>query len=416
MKKNYLIQIARIIILASMVFQPNPVLSQPKQKGYMGMDYTKWLLFIPGNDELEPFYISAKPVTNREYILYLSWAQNTYFSYPYVIMEILPGVNETIRQRGNLRPFADSVSFSFYVENSEPFVADYMFNPKYIDYPVIGVNWEQANRFCHWLSDRYNEYCLLKMKYMLEDPNQRDENNFSTESFIFSQYTGVWGKIGIDEFFSQSDKTGFGYVNYLLRPSFHIATRAELEITTSMQLPTVTKGLYNKFDRYTTDGSEYLNPFFKYYLEDVKGLIYSSSLNYEQTQFPIATGSVKEFSFPDTFNEWCLDSYLQNSREIVVEIFKEYGFESKIFSDQFSLINDERAPRKDYLGVYPYLITGENDKGEIELVKASTELSGGNMREHPYVYDTKTGVLNAAGNMFTTFRFSVNAIRKPLKN
>ena len=202
-----------------MVFQPNPVLSQPKQKGYMGMDYTKWLLFIPGNDELEPFYISAKPVTNRECLLYVSWAQNTYFSYPYVIMEILPGVNETIRQRGNLRPFADSVSFSFYVENSEPFVADYMFNPKYIDYPVIGVNWEQANRFCHWLSDRYNEYCLLKMKYMLEDPNQRGET-ISRQNLSFShniQESGV--KLELMNFFLKVTRLDSD-INDLLGPHF----------------------------------------------------------------------------------------------------------------------------------------------------------------------------------------------------
>ncbi|MHC1704137.1 MAG: hypothetical protein AB9846_09545 [Tenuifilaceae bacterium] len=262
-----------VLIVVIITFQGKLLNAQPKEKEFHKMEYTKWLVFIPGNESTAPFYISTKPITNKEYILYLVWNARIYYSYPEVYMNALPGLNEKVRQYENFSPFSDSVSFKYYLENAESFVASYMFNPDYLNYPLIGISWEQANKFCHWLSDRYNEYSLIKKKHLMIDLIQRDEHSFSTESFIFGQYEGLVGK-PLQIFGDKKTAKGFDYVNYYLRPSFHLATRNELKECCKMELPTVTKNLYHVFDKYSTDGSEFLKPFYENYLPEEKGIIY----------------------------------------------------------------------------------------------------------------------------------------------
>lgn len=188
------------LIFASVIFflvllQTSSVKAQPSQKDYLGMENSKWMVFVPGSDSVAPFYISTKPVTNKEYILFLSWTASVYVDYPEVLLNLLPGIDTSSWSYENSNPFADSLAFRNYMEHSRAFVSDYMFNPLYLNAAVIGITWKQANKFCHWLSDRYNEYSLIKGKYLIVNTDQRDENNFTTESFIFLQYEGLQGKI-----------------------------------------------------------------------------------------------------------------------------------------------------------------------------------------------------------------------------
>jgi formylglycine-generating enzyme len=41
---------------------------------------------------------------------------------------------------------------------NDPMVRQYFWHPKYDDYPVVGVNWHQANAFCVWRTIRKNSY------------------------------------------------------------------------------------------------------------------------------------------------------------------------------------------------------------------------------------------------------------------
>ncbi len=41
---------------------------------------------------------------------------------------------------------------------NEPMTRNYFWHPAFDDYPVVGVNWKQANAFCYWRTKLWNEY------------------------------------------------------------------------------------------------------------------------------------------------------------------------------------------------------------------------------------------------------------------
>ena len=41
---------------------------------------------------------------------------------------------------------------------NEPYARNYFWHPAFDDYPVVGVNWNQANAFCAWRTSLYNQY------------------------------------------------------------------------------------------------------------------------------------------------------------------------------------------------------------------------------------------------------------------
>ena len=41
---------------------------------------------------------------------------------------------------------------------NEPFARNYFWHPAFDDYPVVGVNWDQANAFCHWRTKLWDMY------------------------------------------------------------------------------------------------------------------------------------------------------------------------------------------------------------------------------------------------------------------
>lgn len=41
---------------------------------------------------------------------------------------------------------------------NEPMTRNYFWHPAFDDYPVVGVNWKQANAFCYWRTNLWNKY------------------------------------------------------------------------------------------------------------------------------------------------------------------------------------------------------------------------------------------------------------------
>lgn len=102
---------------------------------------------------LNSFYIRQWEVTNAEYRFF--W-------------ESLSEV-----ERAKMNPDTTCWNRDFYGASVDPLAQVYKSNPRYDDYPVVGVNYYQAKAFCKWYEDRLNSHHKLK-DYRLEVdlPNQ----------------------------------------------------------------------------------------------------------------------------------------------------------------------------------------------------------------------------------------------------
>ncbi|MCD6347745.1 MAG: SUMF1/EgtB/PvdO family nonheme iron enzyme [Bacteroidales bacterium] len=130
---------------------------------------------VPRRVTVSSFYMDETEVTNADYREYLYWLKRVFIDYPQVYMQALP---DTLVWR-------DELAYN------EPMVEYYLRHPAYNDYPVVGVSWIQANRYCDWRTDRVNEIILIQQGILDKDPNQRGANNFNTEAYLAGQYEGI---------------------------------------------------------------------------------------------------------------------------------------------------------------------------------------------------------------------------------
>ena len=65
---------------------------------------------------------------------------------------------------------------------------EYLNNPVYHEYPVIGISYDQASSFCKWRSDRVYEMTLIKNKLVKKNRNQNKDSYFSLENIKNGKY------------------------------------------------------------------------------------------------------------------------------------------------------------------------------------------------------------------------------------
>lgn len=157
------------------------------------------------------FYMDEHEVRNIDWLEYMTWLQRVFVSYPEVARKARP----------------DTLVWRDQLAYNEPMVKNYLRFPSYAEYPVVGVSWEQVNEYCVWRTDRVNEQLLIDKKVIAHDPeNQKDENNFNTESYLSGQYTGTvknnYKGIG-------KEKRAARWEDGLLLPEYRLPTEAEWE-------------------------------------------------------------------------------------------------------------------------------------------------------------------------------------------
>ncbi len=131
----------------------------------------------------EDFAIRAKPILNREYIIFLSWYLDVYGnSYPEKVVQILP--------EGAMDPSYFLDDYPEALPASSDLLKAYILNPKYLNYPLLGLETNQVLEMNKWLSDRYNENCLIELGVYHFNPNQKDSDSFATEAYLVDQYVG----------------------------------------------------------------------------------------------------------------------------------------------------------------------------------------------------------------------------------
>lgn len=125
---------------------------------------------------VKTFYMDETEVANVDYLEYLYWLNRVFGTdYPEVYTKALP---DTLVWRDRLA-------------YNEPMVELYLRHPAYHYYPVVGVSWIQATDYCAWRTDRVNELFLVERGILDLDPDQLNENNFNTESYLVGQYEGL---------------------------------------------------------------------------------------------------------------------------------------------------------------------------------------------------------------------------------
>ncbi len=168
---------------------------------------------IPRRATVASFYIDETEVSNEYYREYVYWLERVFGTdYPEVARKALP---DTLVWR-------DRLAFN------EPYVELYYRHPAYKDYPVVGVNWLQANDYCAWRTDRVNEQILIREGVLRVNPAQVNEDNFNTDAYLAGQYEGLV-KSPLQDLNPNVDTRKVRMEDGILLPHYRLPTEAEWE-------------------------------------------------------------------------------------------------------------------------------------------------------------------------------------------
>lgn len=169
---------------------------------------------IPRTVSVSSFYMDETEVANVHYREYTYWMARMYNSdYPELVQASLP----------------DTTVWRTALSYNEPLVNYYFRYAGYNEYPVVGVSWNQANQYCKWRSDRVNEMILIKHGIIKRNPNQINEDVFTTQTYMSEQYIGEEGKNMKDLDPNSAGTRPTNYSDGYLLPDYRLPTEAEWE-------------------------------------------------------------------------------------------------------------------------------------------------------------------------------------------
>ena len=163
---------------------------QQKQKGWPGMVYVEGGTFTmglvkddvmhdwnntPRRMQVSAFFIGETEITNYEYREYVTWLK-------YVFPPSDPSFKEIYK--GAL---PDTLVWNNELSRND-FAETYFRSPEFDYYPVVGVSWLQASRYCDWLTDRANEKALMEQGVISKDFYTNDANNQGANSFNLDKF------------------------------------------------------------------------------------------------------------------------------------------------------------------------------------------------------------------------------------
>jgi len=130
---------------------------------------------------INSFYMDETEVSNVNYREYTYWLKRMY-----------GGFNKEVYNQA----LPDTLVWRSQLSYNEPLVEYYFRHPAYNDFPVVGVTWEQANKYSKWRSDRVNEMLLIKKGIISKGTiiNGQGENHYTTKSYLLGLYQGMPGK------------------------------------------------------------------------------------------------------------------------------------------------------------------------------------------------------------------------------
>jgi gliding motility-associated lipoprotein GldJ len=169
---------------------------------------------VPRRVTVASFYMDMTEITNVNYREYLYWLDRVF------------GVNNKQVVR-NAKP--DTLVWRDPMAFNEPYVEYYFRHPSFNEYPVVGIDWLQANDYALWRTDRVNEQVLVQ-KGIFEGikTDQVDERNFNTEAYLYGAYVPDDGN-QIPSLHPRQDTRGVRAEDGYLLPKYRLPTEAEWE-------------------------------------------------------------------------------------------------------------------------------------------------------------------------------------------
>jgi formylglycine-generating enzyme len=302
------------------------------------------MVLVQGNDSISSFYIGRTEECNRNYLIYLEWLHRIFYAdYPEVYLEALPDTTIWLNE------------FHF----NDPFSQIYFRHVAFSYYPVVGINWIQAQKYCHWKGNRFNENLLIEKSILRFNPYQINEDNFNTEAWLSNQFEGIKRH---DILLPQNMDTSEAlYSLHILVPEFRLPTEAEWELASTKSEITEPKEMFPK--------NYFLNTWKYFYDKDGYNhlTLYSVYLDSTLTKSGLISdvhGSHSINHMADNVQEWVYDMDFGNSSPKENDLVKAYTKSYQRLADSISRGADGQYREKDSLGImiYEYLCDDKNGK------------------------------------------------------
>ncbi|SMC49986.1 gliding motility lipoprotein GldJ [Moheibacter sediminis] len=130
----------------------------------------------PKRMQVRSFFMGETETTNYHYREYLTWLKVVFppeeQQYKHIYEGSLP----------NPEVFNNKLSRNDFDNET------YLFSPEFSHYPVVGVTWLQASNYCDWLTDRANEFELIKKGILSKDYYSNEEYNYGSKYFDAESY------------------------------------------------------------------------------------------------------------------------------------------------------------------------------------------------------------------------------------
>ncbi|MBX2844804.1 MAG: formylglycine-generating enzyme family protein, partial [Saprospiraceae bacterium] len=170
---------------------------------------------LPKRVTVNSFFMDETEVSNLQYREYVYWVDR-------IVGADYPGIVKMVRP--------DTLVWRDELAYNEPMVENYFSYPAFNEYPVVGVNWDQANDYARWRSDRVNEMLLRRRGIIEFDQGQTAGSSFNTEAYLLGRYDVADGPNPVEDLDPNGDGTRkVTRADGILLPAYRLPTEAEWE-------------------------------------------------------------------------------------------------------------------------------------------------------------------------------------------